>query len=195
MQPCDREKFVPLAQAMFAAFDKPQNDARLEAYWRGLTGMNLLAFERVVDHVVGPDGEDELPSPKMCHAIARRLQREARANATPIATTTTREFDVFEQHGNRVLLSLLRQLTHDHGSGATEESLAEMLHVKQIWVDGYRQNCETEPEASLELRDKLIEKLTPLFVPRDPPVPPVSAAVSQLSQAQLSQVAQTQVAA
>lgn len=169
MQEIDRAAFGKLAEALFAAFDKPASDARLEAYWRGLQSMHLLAFERVVDHVVGPDGEEDLPTPRQCHQISRSLVAEQRRNERPhTAPAPAKELDVYELYANRVLMRLLRELAHAHGSSATPESLAKMLHVKQIFVDGYRSMCATEPETSLELRDVLIEKLTPLFVPSAP---------------------------
>lgn len=176
MQPADEPGFIKLAEAMFAAFDKPPSDARMEAYWLGLQSMHLLAFDAVVRHVVGPNGEDELPTPKQLYAINRRLQADKRAAELAGRKPPPRpgeepapEPDRFEAYANRVMVAVLCQLIAQHGSAASDSSLAAMIHVKHQYAVGYREMCLEDPDASLEMRDALIAALTTRFVPRDQP--------------------------
>lgn len=171
MQATDRASFGKLAEALFAAFDKPPSDGRLEAYWRGLKGMDLLAFERTIDVVIGPDGEDELPTPKQLYAIDRKRRAELRAAEMAGRKKPGDEepkTDRFDDYAGRVLFCVLCSLTAQHGSGATEESLTEMIHVKHRFAKGYREQFETDPDSTLEMRDALIAALTARFVPREP---------------------------
>lgn len=176
MQPSDRADFVKLAEALFAAFDKPAVEARLQAYWLGLQSMHLLAFDAVVRHVIGPDGEDELPTPKQLYAINRRLQADKRAAELAGRKPQLRpgeeppaEPDRFEAYANRVMVAVLCQLIAQHGSAASDSSLAAMVHVKHQYAVGYREMCLEDPDASLEMRDALVAALTTRFVPRDQP--------------------------
>lgn len=176
MLTADRPAFVKLAEALFAAFDKPPSDARIEAYWRGLQAMHLLAFEAVVNHVVGPDGEEELPIPRQLYSINRRLvaarraaELEGRKAALKPGEPPPPEPDRFECYANRVLVAVLCSLTAQHGNIATDASLAEMIHVKHNYADKYREMCVDEPDACVEMRDALIAALTRRFVPREAP--------------------------
>lgn len=171
----DRPTFALLAGALFAAFDKQASDLRMDAYWRGLSAMSIGNFERTVNHVIGPEGEDELPTPKQLYAINRRLASAQRAaelagrKVPPPQGEEVTKPDVYDDYTGRVLLAVLCKLINQHGCAATDESLAEMVHVKHRFAKGYREMCIQHPEASLDLRDALIAALTPRFVPRDPP--------------------------
>ena len=169
----ERKEFARLVEALCAGFNVPCTDGRLDAYWRGCSSMHLLAFERTVNHALGPKGEDELPGPRQMHALHRRIVAEQRAASMPSATEGPKP-DVFEIYTNRVLLTFLRMKARRCGSGATDESLRQMLEIRKRYADAYRQMCIDEPEASLELRDALVDALEPVFVPRDPK-PPLQA--------------------
>lgn len=61
--------------------------------------------------------------------------------------------DIFAAYGNRALYSWL--WTKDHAP--SRASLAKILAEKERICDAYRSICTEEPEASLELRDKLFD--------------------------------------
>lgn len=174
MQPTDRPAFAKLANALFAAFDKPPSDPRLDAYWLGLQKMHLHAFEQTVTHVVGPEGPEELPSPKQLFSIHRKVrnaqlaaERESRKPKPAEGEVAAPEPDRFECYASRVLLAVLCSLTAQHSSAATDESLARMVHVKHYFADQYRAMCIEDPDAALDMRDCLRKALEPLFVPRE----------------------------
>ena len=98
--------------------------------------------------------------------LAAELAGRNATNAEPAP-----ELDRFDAYANRVMLASLCSLTAQHASAATEESLAEMIHVKHRFADAYREMCLDEPDASLELRDALLAALKPVFVPREPSTP------------------------
>lgn len=172
MQPTDRPEFVKLAEALFAAFDRPPSDGRMQAYWLGLQRMNLHQFEAAVSHVIGPDGEDELPTPKQLFAISRKLRNAQRAaelaarQSAPVANQP--EPDRFQAYANRVMVAMLCSLAAQHGSAASDKSLAEMTQVAHRYADAYREMCVEEPKACEEMRDAMREPLTRAFVPREP---------------------------
>jgi hypothetical protein len=149
MHTTDRPAFIRLAEALFAAFE----------------------------HVIGFEGEDDLPTPKQLYFIHRRLRNAARAAELEAKRTLQpgafapgeqpREPDRFDIHANKVLFAVLCLLTCQHGSAATEESLAEMIHVKHNFAQKYREQCVTDPDASLEMRDHLKRELAKRFVPRE----------------------------
>lgn len=165
MNSTERKDFEHDLAILFGAYPGVRlSEANIEAYWRGLERMSLVTFRRAMDRILDPEqGEDRLPSPKRIWQIARELVSESRANAQPPAKPT-RSSDAFDAHGNRVLLSYLRT----HG-GASLASIKAMVAAKNKLVADYRLICEEEPQASLELRDKLIEAFDRTFerMPRE----------------------------
>lgn len=165
MHSTERPQFCKLVETLLAGFNTPVTEARMDAYWRGCNGMHLLAFERTVDFVLGPEGEDDLPTPKQMHYMHRRMlsaRRAAAAAATPDKPEGP-ERDIFDRYCQRVLFHFLHGMARRTGSAATDESLAAMIDCKNRFVAGYREMCAEEPEASLDLRDALIDALTPLW--------------------------------
>ncbi len=166
----EREQFDTHLGALFGGFPPMiLTPDRKEGYWRGLAKMPLLTFERCVNRALdGEVGEEKLPSPKRLWQISRDLRHESRAAAQPPATPP-REYDVFDAYANRVMLLFFLNRaspsTQVMRGAATAESLAAMIRAKDKLAADYRLICTEEPEASLELRDKLMEKFTELFVP------------------------------
>lgn len=170
----ERVAFAKLVETLCAGYNVPATEARIDAYWRGCHGMALGVFELLIDYAVGPDGDDDLPTPKRLYAIDRKRRSELRAAELAGKRAQARdgdeppkEPDRFDCYAGRVLFAVLCKLTSQHGSTATDESLAEMVHVKHNYANSYRLQCASEPDASLEMRDALIIALTRRFVPRE----------------------------
>lgn len=172
MQTTERPQFAKLVESLLAGFNVPITEARVDAYWRGCRTMHVLAFEQTVDHVLGPTGEEDLPTPRQMHVIHRRIVGERRAASMPPPAPEGPEQDIFDLYTSRVLLTFLRMKARRVGSGATPESLAALLDCKKRFAAGYREMCITEPEASLELRDALVDAFEPLYAPIQAQVPP-----------------------
>lgn len=166
MLSADRGGFAKLMETLCAGYNVPATEARLDAYWRGCASLHLLAFERTVDFALGPDSDaDELPTPRELHRLHRQMLSARRAAAAAPDKPAV-ERDVFEVYCNRLLLLYLWGKARRLGSAATDASLQAMTECKNRYVAAYRDMCLTEPTASLELRDALIDSLEPLFSPR-----------------------------
>lgn len=170
----ERKEFAQLVETLCSGFNVPCTPSRIDAYWRGCSSMHLLAFDRTVSHVLGPNGEEDLPGPRQMHTLHRRMVAEQRAASMPSAQPDGAQVDVFDRYTNRVLFTFLRLKARRCGSGATDESMRELKAIRKRYADAYRQMCIDEPEASLELRDALVDAFEPAFVARDPK-PPLQA--------------------
>lgn len=73
----DRKDFEALLVPLCAGFNVPLAD-RPDAYWRGLQKMSLIEFSRVVDHALGEDGPDKIPTTKQCWSIRNQLRKPMR---------------------------------------------------------------------------------------------------------------------
>jgi hypothetical protein len=169
MRSTERPEFTALLGALCAGFNQPVTPERIEGYWRGLSNMQLPAFERVVDYALGETGPDKLPTAPQLWRLYRELTAAARKEATPAPVQGALvDPHPFTLHANRVMFRLLRELAQKHGTGATPESLAAMVAAKARVVGNYRYICEDEPAACAELRDVLTAELIALYVPASP---------------------------
>lgn len=165
----ERGAFAKLIEVLCAGYNVPATEARLDAYWRGCNRMHLAAFERTVDFILGPDGDaEDLPTPRQIHIQHRRMLAAQRSASEPTHKLDGPELDKFDRYAGQVLFSVLCSLTSQHGSGASDASLAEMVHVKHRFAAGYREMCIAEPDACEEMRDAMKAALTRQFVPREP---------------------------
>jgi hypothetical protein len=106
MNSSEREDFeVHLAQ-LFGAYDKPLTDSKREGYWTGLQKMTLVAFSRVVEHAVGPDGPAQVPNTKDIWGLYRKLRSRAATSSTPAAEKVV-SVDQFTAEGNLALMKFL----------------------------------------------------------------------------------------
>ncbi len=183
----ERGQFAKLVETMCAAFNVPATEARIDAYWRGCHRMQLAQFERTIDYLCGPEcNEDDLPSPRRMYSLHRQMLAAERAAASkpppgpaePETEEQQRERGI-RCYCNRLLLLFLNQQARRHGSGASDDSLLQLVACKNRYVAAYCQHVAEDPAASLELRDVLIDALEPLWVPRTPNVPRGSLTVDE----------------
>lgn len=143
----ERSEFADHLGTLCAGFNVPVTDLRSEAYWRGLAKMPLGQFVRVVEHALGPDGPERIPTAPQCWTIARSLRTRPKA-AT--ATVPERAFETFAAFGNRCLLRFLT----DRG-GVEPHTLAQLVAEKTRIADQFRDvasECEVSAE---EVREAL----------------------------------------
>ena len=137
----DRSEFADHLGTLCAGFNVPLTDLRSEAYWRDLAKMQLGQFARVVEHALGPDGPERIPTAPQCWSIARSLR--ARPSA-PTVTPPERVFDPFVTFGNRCLLQFLRT----HG-GVDEAALPHLVAEKNRLAGQFREvaaECDVSAE-------------------------------------------------
>lgn len=75
----DRPACDALVQQLCAGYNAPPTDARLAAYWKGMARMRIEAFERVVDHCLGENGPEKLPTSQGLWKLFRSLRTQSPA--------------------------------------------------------------------------------------------------------------------
>lgn len=157
MNSTEKPRFEERCKVLLSGFNVMPSPERVEAYWTGLGRMQLGIFERCVEHVLGPEAPEKLPTPGQIWRVSKELRAkpEKAQQGAPAS-----EFDKFSAYGNRAMLAWLCK----HGQ-ASEESLAQMVVEKNKLCDAYRTICEDEPDACLELREKLFDAFAAAFKP------------------------------
>lgn len=159
----ERQAFEHQVGVLCAGFNVPATSERFEAYWKGLGKMQLGTFERIVEHALGEEGPDKIPTSQQCWTIHRKLRQDQRERErAPQQTAIVPERDTLHCHGQRVMLSFLRHQT----CGASQASLLRMIAAKNKLIEQYRWITQDEPEAAGELRDKLWEAFAAAWEPR-----------------------------
>lgn len=170
----ERQAFEAELAILFGGFPAFLTEPRIEAYWRGLARMSLEMFKRCVEHALSEGGEEKVPTVQRVWELSRKVTAEARSRmrGSDVPAIPARPFDPFIGHANRVMfmffISPAAAGGHVMRGAPSAESLAAMIRAKNKLVDDYRSICEDEPQASLELRDKLLAKFEELFVPMTP---------------------------
>lgn len=149
MNSTERPQFEEHLTQLLAGYDRKATPDRIEAYWRGLNRMPLVAFERVVDYALGEKGPEELPTPKRCWQIYRDM-RAAPASADGRAKVDPR-FTKADIWANRWLFGYLAQQ-----GAASRASLTKLVEVK----NKIAASCSGIPDDELdpqELRETLFQ--------------------------------------
>jgi hypothetical protein len=73
MQTTDRTEFDVQMAHLCAGFNVPLGD-RPSAYWLGLAKMELATFARVVQHALGEEGPEKIPTVGQCWALSKQLR-------------------------------------------------------------------------------------------------------------------------
>lgn len=154
----ERPAFEQQLGVLCAGFNVAVTTERIDAYWRGLAKMGLLAFERVVEFALGEQGPPKIPIPSHCWLLHRQLRGQLF-----VADKAPMQSDALAQHAQVVLLSFLR-----HRRGASQASLIALIAAKNLLVEQFRCITSEEPSASLELRDRLTEAFAAVFEPMPP---------------------------
>lgn len=153
----ERQAFESQLAVLFGAFPTFLTQPRIEAYWRGLLKMHLQVFERCVDRLLGEQGDDKLPTVNRIWQVSRELR--SHTPAQPVETSPAQLPSTVWLYGNRAMFNyLLRR------GGAGYEQLLLMLAEKKRICDAYELIVVDEPEAGLELRDKLFEAWDRVYV-------------------------------
>lgn len=163
MNSTDQPAFNERCKVLLAGFNTMVTPERLEAYWTGLNRMPMGTFERCLSHVLGPDAPDRLPTPGGMWRVAKELRAKPSGN---VGTTAVPEVDKFAGYGQRAMVAWICKK-----GPASQASLQSMIAEKNHLCDAYRTICAEEPEASLELRDKLFAAWEKVWQPYDPDAP------------------------
>lgn len=149
MNSTERPAFEDHLAQLLAGYDRKSTPERIEAYWRGLNRMPLVAFERVVDYALGEKGPEELPTPKRCWQIYRDMR--AAPAAGPGRAQIDPSFTKADIWANRWLFGYLGER-----GAASRASLTKLVEVK----NKIAASCSGIPDDELdpkELRETLFQ--------------------------------------
>lgn len=73
----DRAEFEAQLEKLCAGLNVPKTDARVEAYWTGLSKMSLLQFVRCIDHALSEEGPEKFPTVPAMWKILRTFRQSA----------------------------------------------------------------------------------------------------------------------
>lgn len=142
----ERSEFDQHLGTLCAGFNVPVTDLRAEAYWRGLAKMQLSQFARVVEHALGPDGPERIPTSSQCWSLWRQI-RAQRPKATESRPSDERQYDSLHCFGNRCLLRFLTVV-----GGVSEDTLTELLVAKGRVAENFRIISAEEDITAIEVR-------------------------------------------
>lgn len=158
----ERPQFDEHIKTLLAGYDRKPAPEKLEAYWRGLNRMPLLALERAINHALSE--HDELPTPKRLWFI----NYELRVRPATDGGQRQNKRDKFETFSNRVLFAFLL------GEGpASNESLVKLIQRKNLLAQQFRESVappdrDVTIDESREWREFMVNAYRELFVARTP---------------------------
>ena len=143
----ERAEFDQHLGTLCAGFNVPMTELRGEAYWRGLAKMQLSTFARVVEHALGQDGPERIPTATQCWALSKQLRAQLpRATQSESAPTV----EPLVAFGNRCLLKLLRETC-----GTDPETLARLVAEKNRLAADFRLIATEETLTAAEVREAM----------------------------------------
>lgn len=131
----ERQDFETHLAVLFGGYPTFLTPPRVEAYWRGLSKMPLSVFVRCVDHALGEQGPDKLPTVNTLWQISKRLRAPAPAAQKPAERTVGDDFLLV---GNRWLLAFLLKT-----NGVPEDAIPWLIELKNRIVEDYRNSGDT----------------------------------------------------
>ena len=139
------DQFKTVLSDLCVSVNRPFNDDLLRVFWEDLRSVPL---HRVKDRAKC------LREVGKTRFVASDLRPDPEPQRVPIPDVLRRDLALSTVHayGNRALLNWLRRK-----GAVSSASLQKIIAEKNRLCDAYDMICEDEPEASLEIRDKLFE--------------------------------------
>lgn len=72
-----RTEFEAVLQRLYAGFNMPISETRMDAYWQGLAKMSLGTFSLTVDYALGENGPERIPSTSALWKISKQIRIQA----------------------------------------------------------------------------------------------------------------------
>jgi hypothetical protein len=148
VQTTDRPEFETNLAQLCAGFNVPLTAERIEAYWSGLQKMQISTFARVVEHCLGQDGPERIPTAPACWTVSKKIRsrpRPEQEDAEP------RAFDSLHCFGQRCMMRYLQ----DHGP-LDDQRLERTIHAKNRIVEDFRSMQSPDyPLTPKEVREAL----------------------------------------
>ncbi len=145
----ERVEFNAQMAVLCAGFNVPPTAERLEAYWVGLSKMQMPAVVRVVDYALGQDGPEKIPNAPALWMIYRKLKSTARP-APSAGDMQGPVVDAYTAFANRALMVFLQQ------RGAADPAvLPRLVDEKNRIAGDFRIIAAEEEVTPEEFRERL----------------------------------------
>lgn len=156
----DRVDFNAQIAVLCAGFNVPATAERLEAYWVGLAKMQMPAVIRVVDHALGQDGPEKIPTASGMWALYRKLKSQARPASANNDRNAPPVVDAYGGFANRALMVFLQK----HGA-ASVASLERLVAEKNRIAEDFRIIAAEETVTADEFREAAFRAFERVFQP------------------------------
>lgn len=154
MLPHDIDAFRVLMTELCAAFDKPPTDDRVKVFWNALKGSPFELVKSEIRHWCAT--QSKFPAP---------VQIKPKNDYTEAPRKPDRQFEPIHAHSQKCMLAYLM-----NRGAASEESLQEMIKVKNKIVDSYRSiYSEDKSVTGTEIKEALFKAWATVWKPTTSP--------------------------
>lgn len=114
-----REAFDALVRHLHEAYGVKPMQTRLDAYWVSLRKANMPDLERAIEHCLGEEGPERLPTHRQVWSLLKQLRpiRARGALDTPKRDVLS-DLDEWDIHARGVLFDHIRRTAGSHGRAA-----------------------------------------------------------------------------
>lgn len=145
-----REKFDAALAELFAVLDKPFNQVKADAFWRGLQTMSFVQFCRARDQVVRELQESEPPRTFTPHSLWAALKRLRAHGPSEPPKESDWLGDGWDIQANLRLLSYIRNQGAVGVYYASAELTAPLVAFKNAWARDCREEVSTPTRETQE---------------------------------------------
>ncbi len=146
----DRTEFQDHLGTLCAGFNVPMTELRNEAYWLGLRNMQLGQFVRVVEHALGEDGPERIPTATQCWLLWKKIRAQRpRAPLPPVSAELTH--DALHCFGQRCLLRWLRE-----NGPVSDDVLPRLVAEKNRLLEQFRIIADEEQLTAEDVRPAML---------------------------------------
>lgn len=158
MNSADHAEFSESLGNLCAGFNVPCTAERQNAYFIGLTKMQMPAFVRCVEHALGDEGPEKIPTVSQLWLIYRKLHKRV-SNAPAHQQTAVVERDPIIRFANRCLYVYLRKRV-----GVDEQSLKQLITAKnriaKAFITGGFDDGEDKASVMREKMEQAFSRMT-----------------------------------
>lgn len=159
----DRHEFDTQMSLLCAGFNVPIGD-RSEAYWKGVIRMSLMEFTRCVEHALGEDGPEKIPTCSQLWGIRKQLRAQARVVVVEQKAREV-EYTNAQREANLLLIDWLNWHCRNRGP-AIPEGTARAMYGEARELAGQVQMLTEEQDPDMTGRrflDEFCDRVLPLY--------------------------------
>lgn len=142
----ERDEFNRQLRVLFAGWNVLPTPERLDAYWRGLNKMGLMAFVRLIEECLGENGTEKLPT---VHVFWELYKARGRFTPVPVGPALPDPVMAMPHHRRLCCLWFLTRCRRAGGFKAGEAWITKLRIAAQRGADEWQvMRDENDPEAT-----------------------------------------------